>query len=189
MYKRQKDGYTNLKITVFKCEITMSSQKVFFPVDGRTDITLEDGATFTQDYLFKFMPGATLTVKEGATYNLNGQTILYDHTFTDISTCPYPGAARGDAVITVNGTMNINGAFGGNILSTGGGVVNTGASATLTGITSKEGTGSNSTSGIYVVVTYEEVCSVTKAATLSGVQAEKGKTYRYDATTSAWTAQ
>lgn len=189
LYGSVKDGYTSIKVAVFKCEITMSSEKVFFPIDGRIDITLENGATFTQDYSFKFMPGATLTVKEGATYNLNGQTIMYDHTFTDISTCPYPGAARGDAVITVNGTMNINGAFGGNILSSGGGVVNTGASATLTGITSKEGTGSNSTSGIYVVVTYEEVCSVTKAVTLSGVQAEKGKTYRYDATTSAWTAQ
>lgn len=190
LYGSVKDGYTSIKVAVFKCEITMSSEKVFFPVDGRTDITLEDGATFTQDYLFKFMPGATLTVKPGATYNLNGQTIMYDHTFTDISTYPYPGAARGDAVITVNGTMNINGAFGGNILSSGGGVVNTGASATLTGITSKEGDGTLDTSErIIVVFNYTERCSVTKVATLSGVQAEKGKTYRYDATTSAWTAQ
>lgn len=114
---------------------------------------------------------------------------MYDHTFTDISTYPYPGAARGDAKITVNGTMNINGAFGGNILSSGGGVVNTGASATLTGITSKEGDGTLDMSVPNVVFNYTERCSVTKAATLSGVQAENGKTYRYDATTSAWTAQ
>lgn len=35
------DGYTSISIKVVKATVKMASEKVFFPIDGRTDITLK----------------------------------------------------------------------------------------------------------------------------------------------------
>ena len=181
------DGYTAMTMKVIGCTATLSSEKVLFPVDGRIDIVLNSGATFTQNYKLKFMPGATLTISAGATYNLNGSSIFYTHEFVD-DQCPlyYPGPERGDSILTVNGTMNLNGSFGGVIRSSAnGGKVVVGSSATLS-ITSKEGIGDYSikkTLGIpsAVVFSYTETATVTKSATLSnGTAVATGTTYTYN---------
>ena len=179
-----KDGYTAVSVKVVKATVEMSSKEVFFPIDGRTDITLKNGATFTQGYMFKAMPGATITVESGGIYNLNGTLVMYDKSFTDISTYPYPGASRGDAKLIVNGTMNVNGALGGNVTSDNAGTVAVGANATISGVHSAEGEGTMSI-GATTKFTFNDTCGVTKSqvfvnADNSTVAAATNRTYNYN---------
>ena len=179
------DGYTSISIMVVKKTVSMTSQKVFFPIDGRTDITLKNGATFTQEFSYKLMPGATITVENGSIYNVNGRFIMYDKSFTDISTYPYPGTARGDAKVFVNGTMNINGSFGGKVASNDGGVVNVATGATISDVHSAEGGGKMTRDGLTAVFTYNDTHGVTKSlefvnANNSTVAAATNKTYNYN---------
>ena len=185
LFDEIKDGYTSLSVKVIKKTVAMTSEKVFFPIDGRTDITLKNGATFTQSYMFKALPGATITVESGGIYNLNGKLVMYDKSFTDISTYPYPGASRGDAKLIVNGTMNVNGALGGNVTSDNAGAVAVGANATISGVHSAEGEGTMVRNGIYIVFTFNDICGVTKSqvfvnADNSTVAAATNKTYNYN---------
>lgn len=185
LFDEINDGYTSLIVKVIKKTVSMTSEKVFFPIDGRTDITLKNGATFTQSYMFKALPGATITVESGGIYNLNGTLVMYDKSFTDISTYPYPGASRGDAKLIVNGTMNVNGALGGNVTSDNAGVVAVGANATISGVHSAEGEGTMARSGIYIVFTFNDICGVTKSqvfvnADNSTVAVATNKTYNYN---------
>lgn len=185
LFDEINDGNTSLSVKVIKKTVSMTSEKVFFPIDGRTDITLKNGATFTQSYMFKALPGATITVESGGIYNLNGTLVMYDKSFTDISTYPYPGASRGDAKLIVNGTMNVNGALGGNVTSDNAGVVAVGVNATISGVHSAEGEGTMVRSGIYIVFTFNDICGVTKSpvfvnADNSTVAAETDKTYNYN---------
>lgn len=184
-----KDGYTSISVKVIKKTVSMTSEIVFFPIDGRTDITLKNGATFTQSYMFKALPGATITVESGGIYNLNGTLVMYDKSFTDISTYPYPGASRGDAKLIVNGTMNVNGALGGNVTSNNAGAVAVGANATISGVHSAEGEGTmEKGSGVdflNIIFTFNDTCGVTKSlvfvnADNSTVAAEINKTYNYN---------
>lgn len=179
-----KDGYTAVSVKVVKATVEMLSKEVFFPIDGRTDITLKNGATFTQSYMFKALPGATITVENGGIYNLNGTLIMYDKSFTDISTYPYPGASRGDAKLIVNGTMNVNGALGGNVTSNNAGAVAVGANATISGVHSAEGEGTMDI-GLSTKFTFNDTCGVTKSlvfvnADNSTVAAATNKTYNYN---------
>lgn len=181
------DGYTSISIKVVKATVKMASEKVFFPIDGRTDITLKNGATFTQSYMFKALPGATITVESGSVYNVNGKLVMYDRSFTEKG---YPGAARGDAKLIVNGTMNVNGALGGNVTSDNAGTVAVGANATITNIKSIEGNGSLTIDkgmliNAKVILHFTESGSVTKSlvfvnADNSTVAAETNKTYNYN---------
>lgn len=185
LFDEIKDGYTSLSVKVIKKTVNMTSEKVFFPIDGRTDITLKNGATFTQSYMFKALPGATITVESGGIYNLNGTLVMYDKSFTDISTYPYPGASRGDAKLIVNGTMNVNGALGGNVTSDNAGTVSVGANATISGVHSAEGEGTMVRNGIYIVFTFNDICGVTKSQVFvnagnSTVAAATNKTYNYN---------
>lgn len=190
LFDEINDGYTSLSVKVIKKTVNMTSEKVFFPIDGRTDITLKNGATFTQSYMFKALPGATITVESGGIYNLNGTLVMYDKSFTDISTYPYPGASRGDAKLIVNGTMNVNGALGGNVTSDNAGVVAVGANATISGVHSAEGEGtmergSGLVDSFNIIFTFNDTCGVTKSlvfvnADNSTVAAETDRTYNYN---------
>lgn len=180
------DGYTSISIKVVKATVKMASEKVFFPIDGRTDITLKNGATFTQSYMFKALPGATITVESGSVYNVNGKLVMYDRSFTEKG---YPGAARGDAKLIVNGTMNVNGALGGNVTSNNAGAVAVGANATISGVHSAEGEGTmEKGSGVdffNIIFTFNDTCGVTKSlvfvnADNSTVAAATNKTYNYN---------
>lgn len=188
LFDEIKDGYTSLSVKVVKKTVNMTSEKVFFPIDGRTDITLKNGATFTQSYMFKALPGATITVESGGIYNLNGKLVMYDKSFTDISTYPYPGASRGDAKLIVNGTMNVNGALGGNVTSDNAGAVAVGANATISGVHSAEGEGTMARESKWsttITFTFNDICGVTKSlvfvnADNSTVAAVTNKTYNYN---------
>lgn len=181
------DGYTSISIKVVKAMVKMASEKVFFPIDGRTDITLKNGATFTQSYMFKALPGATITVESGSVYNVNGKLVMYDRSFTEKG---YPGAARGDAKLIVNGTMNVNGALGGNVTSDNAGTVAVGVNATIINIKSIEGNGSLTIDkgmliNAKVILHFTESGSVTKSlvfvnADNSTVAAVTNRTYNYN---------
>ena len=158
------DGYTTLNVAVLKLTVKMASRKVFMPITRRTDIVVY--GTFTQDYKVKFMPGATLTVNEGATYTLNGSAITYEKGFVDVAIgSTYGKYNENNAYVMVNGTMNINGEFGGEIRSSLTGKVNVSSSAN-TSVVSKEGTGSQGRSGLSVVLTYTEDGTITRTMTL-----------------------
>ena len=172
------DNYAKLSVPVLKATVNMSSQLVFFPIDGRTDIVIKNGATFNQNYKFKLLPGATLTVEQGGTYNINagGQTVIYDGSFYDSGVSKPYTQGRGDAQLIVNGTLIVNGALGGNVTSTANGVVNVGSGATLT-VTSPE-VASAGRDGLSFVIT--EGHSQTKSLQLNSVDAVAGTNYRYN---------
>lgn len=134
-----EDGYTSITLKVATMTISMTSEKVFFPICGKTDIVIKSG-TFTQKYKYKLMPGSTLTIENGATFNQNGSIVVYTGDFKDVTDTHYP-SGLGDARFTVDGTLNINGAFGGKVLSTTAGKVVVGANATITDVYSPEGKG------------------------------------------------
>lgn len=138
-YGSVEDGYTSISLKVATTTISMTSEKVFFPICGKTDIVIKSG-TFTQKYKYKLMPGSTLTIENGATLNQNGSIVVYTGDFKDVTDTHYP-SGLGDARFTVDGTLNINGAFGGKVLSTMAGKVVVGANATITDVYSPEGKG------------------------------------------------
>ena len=137
-YGSLEDGYTSVTLEV-GVTISMTSEKVFFPICGKTDIVIKSG-TFTQKHKYKLMPGSTLTIENGATLNQNGSIVVYTGDFKDVTDTHYP-SGLGDARFTVDGTININGAFGGKVLSTTAGKVVVGANATITDVYSPEGKG------------------------------------------------
>lgn len=179
------DGYGIMNMPVLKANVQLKTANVLFPIDGRTDVVVKSGSTFTQDYKFKLLPGATLTVEAGATYNVNGSTIVYNDNYYDFDGHPKPYTqGRGDAKLIVNGTMNVNGAFGGNVISTGAGKVVVASGATLSVYSYEIQTGKIARDGLSIVTTATEGNSQTLAMTIGGATAVAGTTYNYNGT--AW---
>lgn len=179
-YGSVEDGYTSISLKVATMTINMTSEKVFFPICGKTDIVIKSG-TFTQKYNYKLMPGSTLTIENGATLNQNGSIVVYTGDFKDVTDTHYP-SGLGDARFTVDGTLNINGAFGGKVLSTTAGKVVVGANATITDVYSPEGKGGVSkltTSYTPLDKTMTTKSLVFVNADNSTVAAETNKTYNY----------
>lgn len=179
-YGSMEDGYTSVTLEV-GVTISMTSEKVFFPICGKTDIVIKSG-TFTQKHKYKLMPGSTLTIENGATLNQNGSIVVYTGDFKDVTDTHYP-SGLGDAKFTVDGTLNINGAFGGKVLSTTAGKVVVGANATITDVYSPEGKGGVSkltTSYTPLDKTMTTKSLVFVNANNSTVAAETSKTYNYN---------
>ena len=183
-YGSVEDGYTSITLKVATMTISMASEKVFFPICGKTDIVIKSG-TFTQKYKYKLMPGSSLTIENGATLNQNGSIVVYTGDFKDVTDTHYP-SGLGDAKFTVDGTLNINGAFGGKVLSTTAGNVVVGANATITDVYSPEGKG-NVSSGITMKTSYEPLDKTMTTKSLvfvnannSTVAAETNRTYNYN---------
>lgn len=179
-YGSVEDGYTSISLKVATMTINMTSEKVFFPICGKTDIVIKSG-TFTQKYKYKLMPGSSLTIENGATLNQNGSIVVYTGDFKDVTDTHYP-SGLGDAKFTVDGTLNINGAFGGKVLSTTAGKVVVGANATITDVYSPEGKGGVSkltTSYTPLDKTMTTKSLVFVNAGNSTVAAATNKTYNY----------
>ena len=182
-YGSVEDGYTAVSVKVATVTLSMASEKVFFPICGKTDIVIKSG-TFTQKYKYKLMPGSTLTIENGATLNQNGSIVVYTGDFKDVSDKYYP-SGLGDARFTVDGTMNVNGSFGGKVLSTTAGKVVVGANATITGVYSQEGKGD--VDGVTTKYTPLDKAMTTKSlvfvnADNSTTPVAKNKTYTYNGT-------
>ena len=177
------DGYADISTNVISKTVKLTSEKVIFPLDGRIDLVINSG-TFTQNYQYKLLPGATLTVNSGATLTSNNTLITYKNGFTDIATYPYP-TNRGDAKIVVAGTLNANKAIGGDVFGATGGKLVVGASTTVTSVKSLEGTGTMARSGLNMVFTFTESNSQVRDLTLNGTtKGSAGTTYTYNG--SAW---
>ena len=177
-----EDGYTSITLKVATMTISMTSEKVFFPICGKTDIVIKSG-TFTQKYKYKLMPGSSLTIENGATLNQNGSIVVYTGDFKDVTDTHYP-SGLGDARFTVDGTLNINGAFGGKVLSTTAGKVVVGANATITDVYSPEGKG-NVSNVLMTSYTPLDETMTTKSLVFvnagnSTVAAATNKTYNYN---------
>lgn len=180
-YGSVEDGYTSITLKVATMTISMTSEKVFFPICRKTDIVIKSG-TFTQKYKYKLMPGSSLTIENGATHNQNGSIVVYTGDFKDVTDTHYP-SGLGDARFTVDGTININGAFGGKVLSTTAGKVVVGANATITDVYSPEGKGGVSkltTSYTPLDKTMTTKSQVFVNADNSTVAAVTNKTYNYN---------
>lgn len=180
-YGSVEDGYTSITLKVATVTLSMASEKVFFPICGKTDIVIKSG-TFTQKYKYKLMPGSSLTIENGATLNQNGSIVVYTGDFKDVTDTHYP-SGLGDARFTVDGTLNINGLFGGKVLSTTAGKVVVGANATITDVYSPEGKGG--VDGTTTQYTPLDKAMTTKSlvfvnADNSTVAAETDKTYNYN---------
>ena len=176
------DGYADISTNVISKTVKMTSEKVIFPLDGRIDLVINSG-TFTQNYQYKLLPGATLTVNSGATLTSNNTLITYKNGFTDIATYPYP-TNRGDAKIVVAGTLNANKAIGGDVFGATGGKLVVGASTTVTSVKSLEGTGTMARSGLKMVFTFSESNSQVRDLTLNGTtKGSAGTTYTYNGST------
>lgn len=180
-YGSVEDGYTSISLKVATTTISMTSEKVFFPICGKTDIVIKSG-TFTQKHKYKLMPGSSLTIENGATLNQNGSIVVYTGDFKDVTDTHYP-SGLGDARFTVDGTLNINGAFGGKVLSTTAGKVVVGANATITDVYSPEGKGG--VDGITTQYTPLDKAMTTKSLVFvnagnSTVAAATNKTYNYN---------
>lgn len=180
-YGSVEDGYTSISLKVATTTISMTSEKVFFPICGKTDIVIKSG-TFTQKHKYKLMPGSSLTIENGATLNQNGSIVVYTGDFKDVTDTHYP-SGLGDARFTVDGTLNINGAFGGKVLSITAGKVVVGANATITDVYSPEGKGG--VDGITTQYTPLDKAMTTKSlvfvnADNSMVAAATNKTYNYN---------
>ncbi len=180
-YGSVEDGYTSITLKVATMTISMTSEKVFFPICGKTDIVIKSG-TFTQKHKYKLMPGSTLTIENGATLNQNGSIVVYTGDFKDVTDTHYP-SGLGDARFTVDGTLNINGAFGGKVLSTTAGKVVVGANATITDVYSPEGKGG--VSGLTTSYTRLDKTMTTKSLVFvnvdnSTVAAATNRTYNYN---------
>lgn len=181
-YGSVEDGYTSVTLEVVNMTISMTSEKVFFPICGKTDIVIKSG-TFTQKYKYKLMPGSSLTIENGATLNQNGSIVVYTGDFKDVTDTHYP-SGLGDAIFTVNGTLNINGAFGGKVLSTTAGKVIVGAKATITNVYSPEGKGNVSNA---MITSYTQLDKTMTTKSLEFVNADNttvaaatNKTYNYN---------
>lgn len=180
-YGSVEDGYTSITLKVATVTLSMASEKVFFPICGKTDIVIKSG-TFTQKYKNKLMPGSSLTIENGATLNQNGSIVVYTGDFKDVTDTHYP-SGLGDARFTVDGTLNINGAFGGKVLSTTAGKVVVGANATITDVYSPEGKGG--VDGTTTQYTPLDKAMTTKSLVFvnagnSTVAAATNKTYNYN---------
>ena len=180
-YGSVEDGNTSISLKVATTTISMTSEKVFFPICGKTDIVIKSG-TFTQKYKYKLMPGSILTIENGATLNQNGSIVVYTGDFKDVTDTHYP-SGLGDARFTVDGTLNINGSFGGKVLSTTAGKVVVGANATITDVYSPEGKGG--VDGTTTQYTPLDKAMTTKSLVFvnagnSTVAAATNKTYNYN---------
>jgi predicted RecA/RadA family phage recombinase len=92
--------------------VTMDSSQVFCPLSYKFKIVAHSGTVNIANKV-KFLPGSSLTIEEGATVNINANTIFYeDYKFKTFVAATYP-TNQGAASLINNGTLVINSSFGG----------------------------------------------------------------------------
>lgn len=156
IYGNMKTNYAEVKATLVTT-VTMSTEKLEFPLTGNLDITVKSGSKLTLNYGFKLLPGATLTVEQGAEMEIssNGKLYVYGETANDVAYAEnwsykqYGGSqsvgqtragkssytATDLALFTVNGKLTVKGKLGGIVRSTAENASLNLPNATLTGTT------------------------------------------------------
>ncbi len=105
------------------------------------NFNIKNRATVTIDQAYKIMPGAIVTIENGATVNIteNGKLYVYDGLIqADKDGKEYPSAGilgncgfAKSGMLVVNGTLNINGTFAGIAQTVEGGEIRVGANANV----------------------------------------------------------
>lgn len=147
------------------------------------NFNIKSGATVTIDQAYKIMPGAIVTIENGATVNIteNGKLYVYDGLYQsskDGKRYPYYDELEGygfakSGMLIVNGTLNINGTFAGIAQTVEGGEINVGANANVANQTIVEGCNDGYD---YNMATFDMSGRV--YGVNGFVNLEKGKTYR-----------
>lgn len=136
-------SFNSLEITIKVSVLSynVDSSDYFLPLCYKFDIEICSGATFTVNKDVKVMTGARLTIDHGAIANINASVSCYSSFEDKSQNARYP--SYDSAELIVNGNLNINGSFGGNIsTSQEGAVVFTGNSFSNS-VSTKEMNGSD----------------------------------------------
>lgn len=147
------------------------------------NFNIKSGATVNIDQAYKIMPGAIVTIENGATVNIteNGKLYVYDGLYQSSKNgkrYPYYDELAGygfakSGMLIVNGTLNINGTFAGIAQTVEGGEINVGANANVANQTIVEGCNGGYD---YNMATFDMSGRV--YGVNGFVSLEKGKTYR-----------
>ncbi|MCI6329860.1 MAG: hypothetical protein PUG37_06900 [Bacillales bacterium] len=118
-------SYGNISLSSLKISlsvgvsVTIDTSKMYCPLGYKFQIFIESG-TLSIDNKMKFLGGSLLTVNSSGTLSCNANVSFYNDYIPAIETGGtnlYPSAFS-SAVLVVNGTININSAFGGLIETT-----------------------------------------------------------------------
>jgi len=138
MYGGGSTGTMSLSVNV-GIDVSVNTANVFFPVPWNFDIELHSG-TYNINNKMKFLTGSSLLVASDATVNINSEAIFYT-TFNDVTYASLVYPSKSQAIMTVAGTVNINGGFGGRIDAKGDNAqLNISSTASLS-VSSSEGYG------------------------------------------------
>lgn len=159
------------------------SEAMVLAIPYTYNFNIKNGATVTIDQAYKIMPGAIVTIENGATVNIteNGKLYVYDGLYQsskDGKRYPYYDELEGygfakSGMLIVNGTLNINGVFAGIAQTVEGGEINVGANANVANQTIVEGCNDGYD---YNMATFDMSGRV--YGVNGFVNLEKGKTYR-----------
>lgn len=176
------DVYGNITAGEFSLQGYGSSEMVL-AIPYTYNFNIKNGATVTINQAYKIMPGAIVTIENGATVNIteNGKLYVYDGLYQsskDGKRYPYYDELEGygfakSGMLIVNGTLNINGTFAGIAQTVEGGEINVGANANVANQTIVEGCNDGYD---YNMATFDMSGRV--YGVNGFVSLEKGKTYR-----------
>lgn len=176
------DVYGNITAGEFSLQGYGSGEMVL-AIPYTYNFNIKNGATVTIDQAYKIMPGAIVTIENGATVNIteNGKLYVYDGLYQsskDGKRYPYYDELEGygfakSGMLIVNGTLNINGTFAGIAQTVEGGEINVGANANVANQTIVEGCNDGYD---YNMATFDMSGRV--YGVNGFVSLEKGKTYR-----------
>lgn len=196
-------GYLALSISMYGISANIDTKSSISPLPYNVDVVLESG-NYDINYGFAILPGANITVGNGATLNVGNTTSttfivydgLYDHTSTGSPVTygqavkdRYPTtdmlkdngfSATGGLIVADGGTLNIgaNASFGGIVQTNGGsGTITVDSSATLNA-QGKIGYVSSSYAGQTV---NDLAAEVIDTGTGKRTKLQKGETYHSDA--------
>ena len=147
------------------------------------NFNIKSGATVTIDQAYKIMPGAVVTIENGATVNIteNGTLYVYDGLYQNSKNgkrYPYYDELAGNGfaksgMLIVNGTLDIDGTFAGIAQTVEGGEIKVGANANVANQTIVEGCNGGYDSNMATFYMSGRVYGVNGFVNL-----ENGKTYR-----------
>lgn len=203
-------GSLSMEVTVSLLTADVDTATVFFPVNYRYSVNLKSGnATIKSS--FKFLPGSSLSVSQGASISLdtsskyNAQLSFYKEsdwsdTNSGAPVRTYPDG-KGDATFTLGGAITLSGTssswgtkyysgIGGNIIGLNGASVSINSNSVVS-VTTSEGYGYSEGTSVFdkLKAKYKETASITKTTTLvnangTTVTASTGTTYTYNG--SSW---
>ena len=146
------NGKYFLEKLVVNVGMEVDSSDFILPFSNMFDISLEYGSTFNINNPIKFLPGSKISVKRGATANINSTMVAYDSNKSPENKTIYKYSKSDPATFVNEGGINIteNGYFGGKIQAGSNGDTSTyvSTSQNVSNVVSDEITGYESILGL-----------------------------------------